>query len=175
MFPKDQNAKIAYGIAGIAIFLIAVFTALHFFVYIPQGASNQQASCTPDAASCPHESQVLFLQEIIPLLMGASLIAGSGVYYFMSQKLEAKENVMKKSTDIVLQLLNTEERKVIDKLLENRGKILQAEISRLPGMSKVKSHRIIKKLIARGVLETEGIGKTNVVRFRKEIMDGLFS
>jgi len=166
----NSNAKIAYGITGLALFLIAIFTFLHVFVY--SHAATQPELCP---TSCPHESEVLFLQEIIPLLMGASLIVGASVYYFMSQKLEQKENVVKKSTDIVLQLLNAEERKVIDKLLENRGKVLQAEISRLPGMSKVKSHRIIKKLIARGVLETEGIGKTNVVRFRKEIMDGLFS
>ncbi|MBI4173625.1 MAG: hypothetical protein HY519_02790 [Candidatus Aenigmarchaeota archaeon] len=167
----DHNAKIAVGISALAIFFIVIFTLLHTYVYTPQVATIQE-SCAADG--CPHESQIFFLQELIPLLMGASLIAGAGVYYLMAQKLEAKGMAARQSTEVMVKLLNEDERKVVSVLLENRGKVLQAEVSRLPGMSKVRSHRVIKRLMLRGVLETESVGKTNVVRFRKEIIDALF-
>ena len=63
---------------------------------------------------------------------------------------------------------------MVNLLVESNGKVLQAEVTRLPGMSKVKSHRVVQKLIDRGVIEKESIGKTNVLKFSKEIKEGLY-
>jgi len=40
-------------------------------------------------------------------------------------------------------------------------------------MGKVKSHRVVQRLIGRGVIERDKLGKTNIVRFTKEIKEGL--
>ena len=49
----------------------------------------------------------------------------------------------------------------MQEILENNGRVNQYEISRLPGMNKVKSHRAIEKLVQRGVVKKESIGKIN--------------
>jgi len=40
-------------------------------------------------------------------------------------------------------------------------------------MSKLKSHRVVQKLVDKGVIESEKVGKTNVVKFTKGIKEGL--
>ncbi len=91
----------------------------------------------------------------------------------MSTKVETKQESLAKNTEIILRFLNTDEKKLVNALIENSGKVLQAEITRLPEMSKVKSHRVVQKLIERGVIKKETVGKTNIIRFTKEIKEGL--
>ncbi len=122
---------------------------------------------------CPHEQQLNTLYTVIPLLVSLAVAVGAGIYYLMIGKVERKEKSLKKNTDILLRFLNPDEKKLVNALIENNGKVLQAEITRLPGMSKLKSHRVIQRLIDRGVIEKETLGKTNVVRFTKEIKEGL--
>ena len=80
---------------------------------------------------------------------------------------------MKKVTDTLIQFLNKDEKLVVKKLLENDGKALQAEITRIEGLGKVKSHRIIQRLSDRQVIEVEGFGKTNIIKLNKGIKDVL--
>ena len=54
-----------------------------------------------------------------------------------------------------------DERIVVQMLLENNGKVNQYEVTRLPDMNKVRSHRVIDKLVKRGVVKKEKIGKIN--------------
>ena len=80
---------------------------------------------------------------------------------------------MRHNMDIMLRFLGDEERKVVRRLLESNGRMPQAELTRIQGLSKVKAHRIVKKLSARGIVETEKHGNTNVVTLAKEVMEGL--
>ncbi|MBN2203326.1 MAG: winged helix-turn-helix transcriptional regulator [Candidatus Aenigmarchaeota archaeon] len=124
-----------------------------------------------------------------PLLLLIAVIPVS--YYFISQRLERKlEKNMKlmlkmsgKSSiktknmngtmnkDAVLKLLNFNERKVLERLIKRNGEVLQSEISRIEGMNKLKTHRAIKNLEMKGVIETESRGKTKLVILTKEIRD----
>jgi uncharacterized membrane protein len=74
---------------------------------------------------------------------------------------------------VLLGLLNKDERKAVERLVAGRGQALQAELTRLPEMNKVKSHRIIQRLRERGVLTIERHGKTNIIRLNDEMRDGL--
>ncbi|MBU0953590.1 MAG: hypothetical protein KKA90_04190 [Nanoarchaeota archaeon] len=164
-----ENRKFLAGILVIVGLLIFAFAASNIFR--DASLALEMTSCGED---CPHEEQVVFLTELIPLLVGFGVMAGAGTFYFMSQRITVKESLLKKNTEILLRFFNKDERIVINRLIENNGKVLQAEITRLPGLSKVRSHRIIKRLIERGVLEKEDYGKTNMIRFTKEVREGLF-
>ncbi len=59
------------------------------------------------------------------------------------------------------------------KILESNGKIFQAEISRIEGIGKLKSHRILQRLLDRQVIEIERHGKTNIVKLAKNIQEAL--
>ena len=113
-------------------------------------------------------------------------------YYFISKKLEEKiDNNMKilskvisknsnpegknsKDADyrnIFLKFLNFNERKVLEKLIEGRGQELQAKISRMEGMNKLRTHRAVKDLERKGIIKTESYGKTRRIILTKDIKD----
>lgn len=163
---NDRNVII--GIIVIVSFLILAFNIFPFF-----GLTGHNEECSLEAG-CPHEQQLNFLKTTIPLMLSFALLVGAGTYYFMSQKMEVKEESLKKNTGVLLKFLNPDEKKLVNLLIENNGKILQAEVTRLPGMTKVKSHRVVQKLLDRGVIEKDSVGKTNVIKFTSEIKEGLF-
>lgn len=167
----NSNKKSIIAIIATVAFMFFVFQLLPFF-----GLTEHEESCpwAPDAdAECPHQQQLAFLESALPLLITIGVIVGAGVYYLMSSRIESKQKSLKKNANILLKFLNHDERKLVDLLIENNGKILQAEVTRLPEMTKVKSHRIVQRLLDRNVIESEKIGKTNVIRFSKEIKEGL--
>jgi uncharacterized membrane protein len=100
-------------------------------------------------------------------------VVGAGGYYLMASRIESKNVSLKKNTEILLKFLNEDEKKLVNALIESKGKVLQAEITRLPGMTKLKSHRVVQKLLDKGVIEKEQVGKTNIIKFSKEIREGL--
>ena len=125
-----------------------------------------------------------------PLLLTLAVIAIS--YYFISRRLEAKleknltvisklvnkNNLASKTKPtemnnkkIILKFLNLNERKVLEKLLERKGTMLQSEISRMEGMTKLKTHRAVKDLEIKGVIKTESYGKTNRIILAKDVKE----
>ena len=162
------NTKTLLGIVAIILLVIAGF---NLAAYFQKQTSNN--TCSTEQLACEHEQQLNFLNAALPFLLAAAFAFGAGIFYFMSGKVETTKQSLKKNTDVLLKLLNPDERKVVNLLVENHGKILQAEATRLPGMTKVKSHRIIQRLLDRGVIETEKLGKTKIIRFTREIKDGM--
>jgi uncharacterized membrane protein len=71
--------------------------------------------------------------------------------------------------DAVLKLLNFNERKVLERLIKRKGEVLQSEISHMDGMDKLKTHRAIRNLETKGVIETESNGKTKRIMLTKDI------
>ena len=88
-------------------------------------------------------------------------------------KLVNKNNIKKNSVEInkdaILKLLNFNERKVLEKLIDKKGETLQSEISRMKGMNKLKTHRAIKNLEMKGVVEIEDYGKTKRIILAKDV------
>ena len=75
--------------------------------------------------------------------------------------------------DIIMRFLSPSERKVLQKLVEGKGIVLQSEISRMEGMNKLKTHRIIRDMEMKGVIKTENYGKTKRIILSKDIKDSL--
>ncbi|MEM3522907.1 MAG: hypothetical protein QXD78_07710, partial [Candidatus Bathyarchaeia archaeon] len=113
-------------------------------------------------------------------------------YYFVSRKLdekleknlkiilkligkdnnvpEAKSTIMN-NKEIIFKFLNLNERKVLEKLIEGKGVALQSEISLIEGMTKLKTHRAVKSLEAKGIIKIESYGKTNRITLSEDIKD----
>ncbi len=114
-------------------------------------------------------------------------------YHFVSKKLEEKmeknlnmitklmnhkiasenndEKIRLTSNGNILKLLNPNERKVIEKIIENKGNALQSEISRMEGMTKLKAHRAVKELASKGIIKVEQYGKTNQLILIEDFKD----
>ena len=129
-----------------------------------------------------------FILLIYSMLLVLVIIPTS--YYLISRKLEerlernmrviskliqksgslSKTKLMEKDTKyIVLRFLNMNERKVLEKLMEEKGSILQSEINLVEGMTKLKTHRAVRDLERKGIIITETYGKTNRVILSKDI------
>ncbi len=140
-------------------------------------------------AGCPHMTPNYILWISILLVIFAIVPVS---YYFISQRLEEKleknmniilklmnknNQISKKEgkeindKTIILKLLNINEKRVFEKLIENKGVALQSEISRTKGMTKLKTHRAVKDLERKGIIQTETYGKTNRIILTKDIRD----
>ena len=73
--------------------------------------------------------------------------------------------------NIVLKLLNGNQRKVLERLVENEGAALQSEIGRMEGMTRLKTHRAIKDLENKGIIRTENFGKTNRILLTEDFKE----
>lgn len=65
--------------------------------------------------------------------------------------------------DAVLQVLNEDERKVIETLVAGGGTMLQKDIRWKTGLSRVKTHRILHRLAKRGIVSAEKYYNTNKI------------
>ncbi len=110
---------------------------------------------------------------LLPFSAFLGLIVGIIVFYIMSDKIIEQKNIAKKNTKIILKFLNHNERKIIETLLENEGRLRQYEISHIHGLNKVQTHRIIQSLEEKGIIEKEKLGKINNIKLNKELYEVL--
>lgn len=159
-----RDKKLVFGVGIIATFLFLITLGLTVY----------EAQQPKEVLACEHvQSIVVPLFNVIPMLATFGVVIGMGAYYMMSQRIETKEENLKKNGEIILKFLDSDEKNVVSKLLDNNGRVLQAEITRMDGMSKVRAHRVVKRMVRKGVIEVEGFGKTNIVKLPKVLRESL--
>ncbi len=156
-------------ISGLIILICIVALAIYSPKII---ALSNPTVCTIDGV-CQHEQRELFLTEMIPVFILIGIVIGGLVFFFMSSRIENKEKNLQKVTDALVQFLAKDEKRVVQKLLDNQGHILQADVSHIEGIGKLKSHRILQRLSDRGVIEIESYGKTNRIKLNKGLQETL--
>jgi len=102
----------------------------------------------------------------VPFLSALGLFIGTLTYSFFLPQFKSKP--FKKNIYPLLNLVSPEEREILKKIIENGGEILQSKLSSSE-LSKVKVFRILERLKAKGIIEKENYGKTNIIRLNKEI------
>jgi len=74
--------------------------------------------------------------------------------------------------DLALRLLRPDERKMVEALLHAEGSMRQKDITHETGFSRVKTHRVLAKLIRRNVVESEKHYNTNRITLAPWILEG---
>ena len=110
---------------------------------------------------------------LLPFIAFIGLLIGTLVYYIMSDKIVQSNQSLKQNTKIILNFLTGQEKKVIETLLENDGKVQQYELSHLPNLNKLKTHRILVNLEEKGIIHKEKLGKINKIVLNKELYEVL--
>ncbi len=110
-------------------------------------------------------------------LMGALLLVAI-VFGFVSSKLfyaeiQKEKQETRNILGIVLLFLNQEERAIINLLVQNKGYTNQAEVARLPNMSRVKAHRSLQKMQEKQLIELVPHGKIRKVHLKQNILEML--
>ena len=70
---------------------------------------------------------------------------------------------------IFYRFLDYDEKKIIEKLIEKNGVILQSELIRLTNMNKVKIHRTLQDMRQREIISIERYGKTNRIQLAEDV------
>jgi uncharacterized membrane protein len=134
----------------LAGFIFAVsFSTLYAQTHIIEGTA---CSCT------------LPIPLLIPTFSSLGIFVGSIVYYLLFPKIE--EGKGKEDLSLFLDFLEPDEKSILQKIIENKGKITQSKLSSQFG--KVKVFRILEKLKERGIIEKEAYGKTNTIKISEK-------
>jgi predicted transcriptional regulator len=106
---------------------------------------------------------------LIPLAAFIGLLFGLIVFWAMSEKeVKTKKNLIS-NTELILNILPETHRKIIQKLLENNGKVRQYELVHITNLNKLKIHRILRDLENNDIITKEKIGKVNTIILNKDI------
>jgi uncharacterized membrane protein len=108
--------------------------------------------------------QVLIFTSVFGSLI--SIIAGIAIYSLMRKK-ERKE-----LTRSVIDVVTTPEEKLVLKELDESGGVLtQTELTKRTKLSKVKVHRVIKRLETIGIVAKYSYGMTNKIKLEKNVLE----
>ncbi len=91
---------------------------------------------------------------IVPITFMIGLLAYLFIFPDIEQKPSTQTNLPKeqRSLEAVLKVLKDDEKKVVELLMNAGGKMLQRDISRKTGFTRVKTHRILYRLSTRGIV-----------------------
>lgn len=180
----DYNRKLILGIGIIISFALLIMSISIYFNF--QHDLREQSRLDPDMIDSMTTEQIKeFIVEqrnmqpvfhsyyLLPFMGFIGLMVGILVFYIMSDKVVQQGQTLKSNTKIILNFLTPPERKMIEILLENDGKVQQYELSRLPDLNKVKTHRILLNLEQKKIIHKEKLGKINKIVLDKELYDAL--
>ncbi len=108
---------------------------------------------------------------IIPFAAMIGFIFGLIVYWAMSEKVIKIKKKLANNTDVILKMLPSTHRSIIQHLLDNNGKSRQYELLQSTKFNKVKIHRVLRDLEDDNIITKEKIGKVNNIILNKDIFD----
>ncbi len=138
--------------------LLIIITIISGFILAVASASIYVQSAIINGNIC---SCFVPIPLLIPFFASLGLFIGSISYYIFSIRTE------KPKFEIIMKFLDEDERKVISEII--KGRTTQARITKATGLSRVKVHRIINRLIEKGLIEKERDKKIARVKLKDEI------
>lgn len=155
----DSRKKIVLSLVVISIFIFLITVLV--FVY----TLSSQGQAIPLFLQPFMEFHVEFMVLMGFFGLGSGLI----VYNILNSAIEGRRKIVKANIGIIMKFLGKDDREMISLLLSKDGMTTQSEISHLPGMSRLRAHRAVKKLEDRGIVHVEKHGKINMVRLVDEL------
>ncbi|MBI5046260.1 hypothetical protein HZC07_00825 [Candidatus Micrarchaeota archaeon] len=155
----DSRKKIVLGMLIVSVFIFLVTVLV--FVYALASEGQQ----VPDLFQPFIQYHVQFM--VVMGLFG--VFSGLIVYNILNATLEKQKKMIKTNTDLIMKFLSEDERELVLLLMSKDGMTTQSEVAHLPGMTRLKAHRIVKKLEDRGIVHVEKYGKINMIRIVDEL------
>jgi len=155
----DIRRQITLGIVIVSVFIFLVTVLVFVFALYSEG------QVVPGFLQPFIQYHIQFM-----VLMGVfGVSSGLVVYSILNATIEKQEKAAKTNIGIIMKFLGEDERNILDLLSSKGGMTTQSEISRLPGMSRLKAHRAVRKLEDRGIVHVEKNGKINMIRLVDEL------
>lgn len=143
-----------------SIILGFLFILSFTVIYISDAIKNN------NACGC-----VMPIPYMVLILVFLALFIGCLVFYILVAKHLREKKEIGKNIDFLLNFLDKDERKIVKALIDSKGKMNQSDIDEKTGFHRVKVHRVLLKLIRKGLVVKEGNGKTNKIALCNELMN----
>jgi len=127
--------------------LVGALAYIMIYFYVPKESPVMQHGMGPQFI-------VWIPMVMVPVTFMIGLLAYLALFPEIEQKFVAEKALSREqqSREAVLRVLKDDEKKVVELLMNVGGTMLQSEIGRKTGFSRVKTHRILYRLSARGVV-----------------------
>ena len=152
---KIRDCVLIIGLISFVVFVISLTLLL--------GEKFEVKSC-----GCPKMVSNNFIYLFIFL---SAVFVGSLFYYLFSLRIDAKEKIIGKNMELLYKILDLDERVALNKVVKFGGEIKQSQLSNEIG--RLKSHRVLKKLEDKAMIDIFKSGRTNIVRLKKELREEL--
>jgi len=153
IFEKNKSIFLVLGIITGFVFIVA-FSAL----YVSDAIKNN------NACGC-----VIPIPYMILILSSLGIFVGSAAYYFTVSKYIKEGKTRNENIESTLNFLEPQERMIIKELIKDKKGLKQSELEKQTGFHKVKIHRIVNKLQAKGLIEKEANGKINKIKLNPHL------
>ncbi len=140
--------------------IVAGFSTIIFFIL---NYLNTEVLCDVDCSIRNRVAAALIFSALL------AMFAGSLTYYFISEKYEKRIVKLHKDMTAFYRFLPPDQRTVLKTLLVARGEMLQSELVRKTGLSRVKISRLLKMLEQKQILSLKEEGMTNRVILAKDV------
>lgn len=160
-----KNKSVGFLIIGLAIVI-----GLIVFLFNNALTKIVDTSCT-HGPSCPMYGTIHTQTYIATALIAIIVIIGLVLLFSKEEKQVVIKKIKEKSLDDQklkdkeqnLKLLDTEEKKVYQLLIDNKGTVFQSDLVDKSGFDKVKVTRILDRLEGKQLIQRMRRGMTNVV------------
>ncbi|MFA5259464.1 MAG: MarR family transcriptional regulator [Candidatus Pacearchaeota archaeon] len=159
-----KNKNVGYLISGIAILIMIIIFLFN------QGLTEIVKTTCSHGSSCPMYGTIntqTYLSIAIAffiLLIGIFLIFSKENEKLVIKQIKPLKNLEPRKFDKKsVQGLNSDEKIIMNLLLENKGNMFQSDIIEKTKLNKVKITRILDSLEAQNLIERKRRGMTNIV------------
>ncbi len=149
---------------GFSVIIIGLAIVIYLVTYIHQNTTSA--------------NPLIFwiVYNHLPITIALILLSGF-IGYTSSTLIYRQVTKTKKESQKLLEMLflflNNEEKEIINHLVQNNGSSKQAEISRLPGMDRVKAYRSLQKMQEKKLIDIIAYGKVRKVSLKDNILNML--
>ncbi len=151
------------GIALLSLLLVAV-------AWLARTVSSNKNISNPNPLThYAIENHMVILVVLIVVSIAYGFLWSSLSYHEIMEKRRTSKSIL----DTVLMFLNSNEKSIIQLLIQQKGVTTQAEVSRLPGLNRVKAFRLLQNMKNKNIVEVVPHGKVRKVLLKDDIMKAL--
>ncbi len=152
---------------GLVIIGVSALIGLIVFSF-NRALTNIVSTVCEHGAICPMWKTLTFQTNISLGIMVVVILVGLFLVFSKEQPAPPTERAEAKETDRqnyedILKTLKDDEKKVLEKVIEEKGAIFQSELVEKTGLTKVKVTRLLDILEGKGLVERKRRGMTNIV------------
>lgn len=149
---------------GFLVIIVGLAIAIYLVIYIHQDITSK--------------NPLIFwtVKNHLSIIIGLIILSGF-IGYILSNLTYKEVTKTKKESEKLLEMLflflNKDEKEIINHLVKSNGTAGQAEISRLPGMDRVKAFRSLQRMREKNLIYITAHGKIRKVSLKENILNML--